>query len=495
MLDRLDETIMAISSAPGYGALGIVRLSGTNAITIADSMASLGTKEPLAEQPGSTRMAGEVRIDENAHLPAIFYLFRAPHSYTHQDIVEIHTVGSPAALDLVRRQAIELGAVPAEPGEFTARAFLSGAMDLARAEAVAGVIRAQTDTQLRASRRMMDGAFAAYIKNMRDELSELVALVEADIDFAEEPIEFITPQVLGVRLTRITERLQQSMKGATSVERFDVLPHILLFGSPNVGKSSLMNHLSGTSRAICAAAAGTTRDVLSAPIRLRRGEAILLDAAGVDAAGAGANGAGAIGDGAADSSMWDRLSSRSEEQITSEARTRALSAVEQVDLVCVVLDLTTRLDEFLLRTIRSLDTASVVVAANKCDLLSPDEIRQRVAQLESHEIGPVCAVSALTGTGLDGLRSAFTDVLGRAVTTTLGESMLISERQRAAVTSANESIERAISLSQTARETIDCADLLAFELREALDALGTVTGEVTTEDLLTQVFANFCIGK
>jgi tRNA modification GTPase len=496
MLDRLDETIIAVSSAPGHGVVGIVRMSGPEAISIADSMARLEQGEPLARLPGSTRMSGEVAIDDEAHLPAVFYIFRAPRSYTRQDIVEIHTVGSPAALDLVRQRGIKLGAVAAEPGEFTARAFLNGAMDLARAEAVAGVIRAQTDTQIRVSRRMMDGSLAAYLKDVRDELSQLVALVEADIDFAEEPIEFITPGVLADRLDLISGRLRESVKGAVSVERFDVLPHILLFGPPNAGKSSLMNCLSGTSRAICAAAAGTTRDILSAPIRLRRGEAILLDAAGVDEPNVWNRGFGRSGvSGEADSGMRDRPSSRSEDEILAEAHGRVMSASEQVDLVCLVVDLTARVNDSLLQTIRSLDTASVVVAANKCDLLSPDEIRRCVDQLESHKIGPVCPVSALKGTGIDGLRSAFADALGAAVTTTLGESMLISERQRTAVASANESIERAISLSQTARETIDCADLLAFELREALDALGAVTGDVTTEDLLAQVFANFCIGK
>ncbi|MGB2985991.1 MAG: GTPase, partial [Phycisphaerae bacterium] len=320
MLDRLDDTIVAISSAPGYGMLGIVRLSGPDAIAIVDGMAVMGANESLAGRPAWTCVTGEVLIDADRGLPAVFNVFRAPHSYTSQDIVEIHTVGSPPALELVRRRAIELGAVPAEPGEFTARRFLSGVMDLASAEAVAGVIRARTDTQLRASRRMMDGTLAKQITDARSELAELVALVEADIDFSEEPIDFITPDALRDRLDKIAEQLQQLLEGATSAERFDVLPHILLFGAPNAGKSSLMNRLSGTSRAICTAAAGTTRDILSAPIKVGRGEAILLDAAGVD--------------------VWDRLPSRSEDEIIVEACARTLATAEQVDLVCVVVDLT-----------------------------------------------------------------------------------------------------------------------------------------------------------
>jgi tRNA modification GTPase len=282
----------------------------------------------------------------------------------------------------------------------------------------------------------------------------------------------------------------------------DVLPRILLFGPPNSGKSSLMNQLSGTSRAICAAAAGTTRDVLSAPIRLGRGEAILLDTAGVD---------------------------RSEDEIVAQARAMTLSTAERVDLICVVVDVTAKDDEHLWSTVRELDVPAVVVAANKSDLLEHSRIshggtplpsplakggkrgverytesepalaarqmEEVVNRLKGREIGPVCVTSAKDGSGIDTLRAAFAGVLGTAGTTTLGEAVVLSERQRQAIRSGSDAIQRAITLSEGAAETIDCADLVAFELREALDTLGSVTGEVTTEDLLGQVFANFCIGK
>ena len=468
MLDRLDDTIVAISSAAGHGPLGIVRLSGPRAITIADSMTTVPDGNPLGSRPGSTRTSGEVMIDSELSLPAWLYLFLAPRSYTRQDMVEVHTVGSPAALELVRQRAIELGAVPAEPGEFTARAFLNGAMDLGTAEAVAGVIRAQTDTQLRASRRMMDGTLAKRINDVRDELAELLGLVEADIDFAEEPIDFITPAELGTRVAGVARQLEDLVKEAVSAERFEVLPHILLLGPPNVGKSSLMNRLSGTSRAICAAVEGTTRDVLSAPIKVGRGEAILLDAAGVR---------------------------QSEDDIIARAGDIALSTARQVDLVCLVVDITQPDEDHVFKALRSQGIKRVVVAANKCDVVCDEDAADAVTRLEARRLGPVCPTSALVGTGVEDLRDAFAGALGSAVTTTVGQAMLISERQRASIKEASEALARALSLAETATETIDCADLLAFELREALDTLGTVTGQVTTEDLLGQVFANFCIGK
>ncbi len=522
MLDRLDDTIVAISSAAGHAPLGIVRLSGPRAFPIVDQMAKTDRGEPLAAYAGFTRAGGEVFPQPGLPLPADFYLFRAPHSYTRQDMVEIHTVGSPAVLELVRARALALGALAAGPGEFTARAFLSGAMDLATAEAVAGVIRAVSDTQLRASRRLMDGFLSRRTTAARDELAELVALIEADIDFAEEPTEFITPAALRQRLRVIAADLDALLAGSASVERLDVLPRILLFGPPNVGKSSLFNRLSGTSRAICAAAAGTTRDVLSAPIRLGRAEAILLDTAGVD---------------------------QSEDELIAQGRAMTLSTAERVDLVCLVADITDPDSEHVLRMARSLDVARWLVAANKCDLATGGDGNRAAQRITAWNLGRVCSVSALDGTGVEELRAALAEVLfgahrpespgsadqggagcpilaqqgwgtdrpsttlaydtrpppltgdqGRGTRpepfgTTHSEAVALNQRQRAAIEEAVAATRRASRLAKSAEETIDRAEFVAFELREALDSLGSVTGQVTTEDLLGEVFANFCIGK
>lgn len=468
MLDRLDETIVAVSSAPGPGSVGIIRLSGVEAMQIADRLAELPDGGSLKCRAGSTQATGVIRVDLTTRVPARFYIFRAPRSYTREDMIEIHTVGAPPLVEMVRRRAIDFGAIPAEPGEFTARAFLSGRMDLSSAEAVAGIIRAESDTQLRAARRMMDGELNRSIRDVRDGLGEILALVEADIDFAEEPIDFITPGTLRNRLESVTAQLDSLTASGATAERFDGLPRILLLGPPNAGKSTLMNRLSGTSRAICAALAGTTRDILSAPIRVGRSDAILLDAAGVD---------------------------RSERTLDAQARAMTVSTAERVDLVCIVVDLSVDPDEHVRDFLHSLDIPRSVVAANKCDLVSDAEADIRAEQLATWQRGPVCAVSAAHGTGVDDLRQSMADALDQLTGTTLGDAVLLNERQRAAIRTAIDALDRATQLARSVTETIDCADLLAFELREALDALGTVTGEVTTDELLGQVFANFCIGK
>lgn len=467
MLERLDATIVAIASPPGAAPVGIVRLSGSSAISCADATARLKYGARLTDLPGSRRAAGDIAIDDEVFLPAAYSVFRAPHSYTREDMVEIHTLGSPVVLEMLRRRLLQFGATPAEPGEFTARAFLNGALDLGAAESVAAVIQAQSDAQLRAARRLSDGRVAAEVTALRNELAEVLALVEAGIDFVEEPIEFITAADAIRRLSDLAGQLDRRLADSATVESLNVLPRILLLGPPNAGKSSLLNRLSGTNRAICAAVAGTTRDILSAPIHLDRGDAMLLDSAGIDAGG---------------------------DEVIAPAQAAALSLTGDVDLICLVVDLSdNHADLFLQQTCASLTTRALI-AANKVDLLEPAEQRSRIARLHRHAARPIYPVSALCGDGLNALRGALGDALATQEAAAADAPML-TERQRLAVLTAQDAVNRARALLAETGETGACADLLAFELREALDALAAVSGAVTTEDLLGRVFARFCIGK
>ncbi len=497
MHDVLDDTIVAISTAAGRSAVGIVRLSGPKTLAIADRIAEVDQARPISDHKPSTRIEGAVILDANRSIPAVFYSFKAPHSYTRQDLVEIHTIGAPPVLDWIVGRAIALGARQAQPGEFTARAYLNGAMDLSAAEGVAGIIRAQTDTQLKAARRLGDGDLAGRIEAVSRRLAELAALVEADIDFVEEPIEFIASDELCRRLSAIDAELDTLDRRAVWVERIDVLPRVLLFGSPNAGKSSLMNVLSGTRRAICSAAAGTTRDVLTAPARLGRCEALLLDVAGFDdhseprPSGSGFS--------LPDCSGWhtgiDKETSRRLKPAAQQAQEKALAEARSVDVVCVVVDASVEVERELVEIVRSWEEASIVWAANKLDLVDA-AARDRVAeQLAEGGFQQVSFVSARTGAGIEDLRRRLGDALGVVTGSVGSDAVVLTARQRFAIADARAGANRAIALGRGAKETKDCADLLAFELRDALDALGKVTGQVTTEDLLGQVFASFCIGK
>ena len=466
MLDRVDDTIVAFSSPAGIGPVGILRLSGPDAFPIGDSL--ILAQSPVADLAGHTKLTTDIRLDNGSSLPAAVCVFRAPRSYTRQDLVELITLGSPVVLEMVRRRAIDAGARPAGPGEFTARAFLLGGMSLAAAEAVGSLVRATSDAAVRAAHGLKSSEVTSRVDRIREALTELTARVEADIDFAEEPIDFISPDELAKRLEDIAEKLSTFVDAALPTERLEVVPRILLLGPPNAGKSTLTNRLAAVQRAICAAAAGTTRDVLSVPIKLACGEAILLDAAGLDDTADG---------------------------IMQQAQHHAIEAAGRVDLVCIVVDGSNVPPSTWLDQLRGLDLPRTLVVANKADLLTAQERREAHARLADWAFGPVHTVSAQSGDGIDALRARFARDVGALGTLAGNEAVLVTARQYEAARSAREAVGRAMLLASRAGAASDCSDLLAFELRDALDHIGLVTGVVATDELLERVFAGFCIGK
>jgi tRNA modification GTPase len=471
MLPEVNDTIVAVASPPGHAARGIVRLSGPEALVIGDRVFRADDDRPLSEQRGFRRREGRLFVGDDLFVPAEAWIFRAPRSYTGQDCLELHTIGSPALLAIVVEAARAAGARPARPGEFTARAFLSGTMDLARAEAVAATIHARSNTQLRAARRMGEGALARQVHAWRQRLAELTALVEADIDFAEEPIEFITLDRLEREAQTLIREMDALRRDAAQAERFDVLPTILLLGRPNSGKSTLLNALSGLDRAICSAMAGTTRDFLTAPVNLGPFEAQMLDAAGLTA---------------------------DADELIRRAGERVLARAEHVDALCLVVDVSGPVEPGAFDCLAGARSVPCVIAANKVDLLDAPAHAQRLASLPTPGqtgIRAVCAVSGLTGHGLDELRMALARALGDH--DALGEdtAVVLSSRQQSCLQAAAEAMRRVSTEAAACGQTLDRAELLAFELRAALSALDDIAGAVTTEDLLETVFSSFCIGK
>lgn len=474
MLDRLDDTIVAISSPVGTSVRGVIRLSGSDALSLAATVFADDEREPLSEVAGHRRLFGRVRIDADASLPAEVYVFRAPASYTRQHIVELHTVGSPPVLAMVLDLLMHAGARLAEPGEFTARAYFSGAMDLTRVEGVAAMIHASNDSQLRASEALLHGKLSQQTTAYRDRLADLLSLIEAEIDFAEEPIDFISLSQLTQTVDEILCAIARLYEQAPSVERLDVLPEVLLVGRPNAGKSTLFNCLTGMDRAIQSATAGTTRDVISAPLTVPGGEILLLDSAG-------------LFEGCEASEPSDAV------EIADLAQRMTRQTIVSADVIVLLADVTMPFeDASRLLTDMQLDRP-VLIVANKIDLLTTQERTSWMAQTQA--FSNVIAVSARTYEGIEPLRLELGQMLFLGLESAVNERLALSNRQRDALREAHHALQRARQLCEASSTLCDHMELLAWEIREAMNALSLLVGEVVTEDLLDRIFSRFCIGK
>jgi tRNA modification GTPase len=458
---------VAVSTAAGAAARAIVRLSGPASIELAGGVFVPNGGSDVLSLAGFRWAAGRVRIGETIELPGRAYVFRGPRSYTRQDIVELHLPGAiPAATRLVD-VLIAAGAAAAEAGEFTARAFFSGRIDLSAAEAVADVIQADDDAQLRSAMTMLGGRTHRLCRAAAEELTVALASVEASIDLAEEDIEVDSPSALAERLAALSQQLGGAAEQAGEIP--DIARHlrVALAGRPNVGKSSLLNALSGSDRAIVSAMAGTTRDVLSATVDIEGTAVLCQDAAGFIAA------SGAL---------------------AAAADSAARGAVAQADMVCLVVDASDESadDAALLAELRRANAAEPMVLANKIDLVAdPPGATRHIADRVG--ITPI-ATSATTGDGLDDLRRAIADRLHLSASRG-GGALGLHRRQKRCLKSAATAIDRAAERLADCEGLADQAEWVAVDLREGLSEIGQISGEVVTEDVLGQIFSRFCVGK
>src|ERR1022692_910408 len=462
---KVPDTIAAISTPPGRGGIGIVRLSGPQAASIAVQLVSL--RQPLehgrarladvldspgkeGEKPEAERPE-ETRIDE-----ALVTYFAAPNSYTGEDIVEIAAHGSPVVLELLLRRALELGARLAEPGEFTQRAFLAGRLDLTQAEAVRDLIDAQTLTQARQAASQMGGALSRRVAPAKQSLVELIALLEAGIDFAEDDID-VTPQAeIARRIDEITPTLA-ALEASFARGRIvhDGLT-LAIVGRPNVGKSSLFNRLLERDRAIVTASPGTTRDLVTERISLDGIPLELVDTAGL------------------------REGHEEAEQL-GIARSR--EALADAALVVVVLDATQPLNDEEHRLLAAVQGRPAVVAMNKSDLARNGQIAPDCAGL------PMRATSALTGEGIAELRQSILNLATGGAASEPG--LLTSLRHQQAVSSALAALADAAEANANGIPH----EMILLDLYRALWALDSLTGQTTSDDILNLIFSTFCIGK
>ncbi|MGQ9552858.1 MAG: tRNA uridine-5-carboxymethylaminomethyl(34) synthesis GTPase MnmE [Anaerolineae bacterium] len=451
----LDDTIAAIATPIGTGGIGIVRLSGPQALVIADSLFQ-PRKRRLQKHPRHLCYGWIVDPHTQEHIDEVLAVYMpAPHTYTRQDVVEINAHGGPLVVRKVLALCLQMGARAAEPGEMTLRAFVNGRIDLTQAEAVHDLISARTEAALRQAVHQLEGRLAERVRQVRRKLLHSLATVEAAIDFDDEET---SPPDITAELRDSLEDLQALLATASAgiIKREGL--RVAIVGRPNVGKSSLMNALLGTDRAIVTPIPGTTRDTLEEVANIGGVAIVFVDTAGL---------AGEMTDPVGQMGM---------------ARTRR--ALQTADMALFVLDgsETLRQDDLDIASLVASVPAAIIVW-NKADLPA-------VTQLSPLPGWPEVRVSALTGEGLPELEMVLLE-------TALGsyrlssESCLSSERQRNAV-------ERAIAAVQTALEGAQKGmppDILALDVKLAADALGEITGETASDELLALIFSSFCVGK
>ena len=461
-----DDTIAAVSTPPGEGGIGIVRLSGKEAISIADRI----FVSPAGKLPSGARSHSVIygfikdpdtseKIDE-----VIVTVMRAPRTYTREDVVEINCHGGMLPLRRILGSVIRQGARTAEPGEFTRRAFLNGRVDLSQAEAVIDVIKARTEQAERMAIQQLEGRLSAEITALRDSVAESCALVEAYIDFPEEEVELPDSAGFISSMQDILDRLSALSRSFEEGRLFREGAAMAIVGKPNVGKSSLLNTLLKKDRAIVTDLPGTTRDIIEEGLNIDGIPVRIMDTAGIREA---------------------------HDLVEAEGIRRSLAAIEGADIILAVYDASRVLDRADRQIIEKVNNKKTISVINKWDISNGGFD----AEDNGLNIYPTVKISALRGEGIDVLKDTIVAAL-------LSNKAMPGQDSAADLLITNvrhkQLVDGAFASLWQARGTFEKGEPLevtALFLREALNSLGEIIGVVTTDDILNKIFSEFCIGK
>ncbi|WP_314261704.1 tRNA uridine-5-carboxymethylaminomethyl(34) synthesis GTPase MnmE [Cardiobacterium hominis] len=438
------DTIAAIATPPGTGGVSIIRISGSEALAIAARVSGT-TPAPRRATLAHIRDARGDTLDQ-----ALLLYYPAPHSYTGEDTLEIQGHGGIAVTQAVLAAVLDAGARLAEPGEYTRRAYLNNKIDLAQAEAIADLINARSQAAVKAANRSLQGDFSRQIETLAADLLALRIYIEAALDFPEEEIDFLREGDIAVRLQGWGERLRTLLAQSTQGRLMNDGINLVIAGKPNAGKSSLLNALVGEERAIVTAQAGTTRDIVRETILIHGMPVNILDTAGLREA---------------------------EDLVEQEGIRRTRHALSQADLILLLRD-GSALD----------DAADDELPANIPQLLAYNKADQTPPAVQAQHADGLW-ISAKTGAGIDALRDAIACAVGRD---SREESPYIArERHLRALHQAERHYQDALAQLHSSQN----GELIAEDLRLAHEALGSITGAVSSDDLLGHIFSSFCIGK
>lgn len=459
------DTIAAISTAVSESGIGIIRISGEEAFEVADRVwQSPGKKKRLSMQPANTIHYGYIYDGEEMVDEVLVMLMRSPKSFTAEDTVEINCHGGVYAMKRVLETVLKNGARPAEPGEFTKRAFLNGRIDLSRAEAVMDVIQAKNEYALKNSLSQLKGSVQKKLKSLRQSILYEIARIESALDDPEHMSLENYPEELGAKnkewLAEIEKLIDSSENGKILKEGIQTV----ILGKPNAGKSSLLNILSGEEKAIVTEIAGTTRDILEETVNIHGITLRLMDTAGI----------------------------RSTEDVVEKIGvSRAKESAKNADLIIYVIDTSRPLDENDREIMELLRGKKAVILLNKSDLDSVVTREEVLEQLDDLEVQKMISVSAKEQTGIEELENALKDLFFEGKVTFNDEVCITNLRQKANLAEARESLLKV----QESLEMDMPEDFYSIDLMSAYEALGAITGESVGEDLVNEIFSKFCMGK
>ncbi|MBF0554162.1 MAG: tRNA uridine-5-carboxymethylaminomethyl(34) synthesis GTPase MnmE [Nitrospirae bacterium] len=469
-----DDTIAGISTPPGVGGIGIIRISGRDALNIAERIFYSPKEKKIASMPSFTMAYGFIIDPESAEKPekvdeALLSVMRAPKSYTAEDVVEINCHGGLFTVSKTLQLALNAGARLAAPGEFTMRAFLNGRIDLAQAEAVLDIINAATHSSGRLALEQLCGGLSSAISPIINELISICAGVEAQIDFPEDDIPPSDKSMLADKINSLTTAIK-TLSDSYSFGRFyREGMSTAIVGKPNVGKSSLLNALLKRDRAIVTPLPGTTRDTIEEAININGLPVRIVDTAGIR---------------------------ESHELAEAEGINRSIAAIESAALVIAVFDGSTSFtsdDDEILRATTGKD---IIIAINKADkkmVYTNDYVIDKYRHATNHNAEvKVVNISALSGSGLDILKETLYRHVMRSSTPEAHEGAIVTnQRHKGAL---DEAASALINAKKSLRADAPY-EIIAIELRNSLNALGQITGSITTGDILDRIFSDFCIGK
>lgn len=450
----VNDTIAAIATALGEGGLAIVRLSGPRALEIADACFETAGSEGArpSEMPTHTLRFGHVVSHGKVVDEVMLTVMRAPRTFTREDVVEISSHGGVLAPKLILEALLEHGARLAKPGEFTRRAFLNGRLDLVQAEAVADLIHARTELALRAANEQLSGKLSRRIEELREVMMRTLAHVEAHIDFPDEDIAPDTREQLLARLAQGLGFMGDLLRSADEGQILRRGVRAAIIGRPNVGKSSLLNQLLGRDRAIVSPVPGTTRDTIEETANIRGIPVVFIDTAGLRQAA---------------------------DEIESEGIRRTQNILEQAELVLHVIDASDAHDS---EPVDLDPRQKRVTVLNKIDLVAASGCRAGE---------DVCAISCRTGEGIEDLKERIFGLVWSGRVSADNLEAMINARHKEALERARQATHHTIAALRAEAPL----DLVAVDLRAAVQAIGEIVGKTTTEDLLDAIFSQFCIGK